>query len=118
MISLAGEQAKCNYDTKVQLQPNFQIGDKVLLRHDNIATDAPSRKLSSKFLGSFSIISKLSDVVYRLKLQKTSRIHDVFHVSLLERFSLDTIAGRQLRNPPPVITLEGDLEYEVDRILD
>lgn len=41
MIMIAGEQAKRNYDRGVQLQPNFQPGDKVLLRHENIATTEP-----------------------------------------------------------------------------
>jgi hypothetical protein len=85
MIAIAGEQAKRSYDRGVQLQPTFQIGDQVLLRHDNIATTEPSRKLAPKFLGPFPIIFKLSDLVYRLKLPKTLHIHDVFHVSLLER---------------------------------
>ena len=67
MIALAGEQGKRSYDKGVKMQPTFQIGDKVLLRHDNIPTMIPSRKLASKFLGPFPMTSKISDVVYRLK---------------------------------------------------
>ena len=89
MIALVGEHAKRRYDNGVKIQPTFQIGDKVLLRHDNIPTMAPSRKLASKFLEPLSIF----DVVYRLKLPPTLQIHDVFHVSLLERYQLDTIIG-------------------------
>jgi transposase InsO family protein len=118
MIQMAGEQAKRMYDKTVKMQPTFQVGDKVLLQHDNIATTAPSKKLSSKFLGPFSVISQLSDVVYRLKLPKTLRIHDVFHVSLLERYCEDTIVGRRHTIPPPIVTPDGDLEYEVQQILD
>ena len=53
------------------MQPTFQIGDKVLFRHDNIPTMTPSHKLASKFLGPFPVTSKISDVVYRLKLPPT-----------------------------------------------
>ena len=93
MIKIAGDQAKLNYNQGMQLQPSFQIGEKVLLRHDNISTTAPTKKLASKFLGPFSIIAKLSNLVYRLRLPKTLRIHNVFHVSLLEKYRPDTILG-------------------------
>jgi len=118
MIQMAGEQDKRMYDKNVKMQPTFQVGDKVLLRHDNIATIAPSKKLSTKFLGPFLVISQLSDVVYRLKLPKTLRIHNVFHVSLLERYCEDTIVGRRHTIPSLIVTPDGDLEYEVQQILD
>jgi hypothetical protein len=55
----------------VQVQPTFQVGEKVFLRHDNISTTAPSKKLASRFLGPFPIIARLSELVYKLKLPKT-----------------------------------------------
>ena len=33
MIKIAGDQAKLHYDQHVQHQPNFKVGEKVLLRH-------------------------------------------------------------------------------------
>ena len=100
------------------MQPTFQLGDKVLLRHDNIPTMTPSRKLASKFLGPFPMTSKIFDVVYRLKLPSTLQIHDIFHVSLLEKYRQDTITGRQQMPPPPIITPDGDVEWEVHEVLD
>ena len=118
MIKIADDQAKLHYDRHVQHQPNFKVGEKVLLRHEHIATIAPSKKLSPKFLGPFPIIAKISDLVYRLKLPSTLRIHNVFHVCVLERYQEDTIPGRKRIPPPPIITPEGDTEWEVFRIVD
>jgi transposase InsO family protein len=118
MIHIAGQNAKRIYDRGATLQPSFEVGDKVLLRHRNIATTAPSHKLASKFLGPFPIIAKLSNLLYRLKLPNTLRIHNVFHVSLLEKYTQDTIPGRCKTRPPPIITPEGDIEWEVHRVLD
>lgn len=42
-----------------------------------------------------------------------SRLHDVFHVSLLEPYRSD---GR-VQPPPPPVELEDALEYEVESIL-
>ena len=45
------------------------------------------------------------------------KIHPVFHVSLLEPISTDTIPGRKQIPPPPII-LNNEIEYEVQKILD
>lgn len=118
MIKLAGEQAKRNYDRHVTQQPTYNIGDYVLLRSEHIATTLPSQKLGPKYLGPFPIVAKISDLVYRLKLPHTLHIHNVFHVAVLEPYRQDTITGRRQTKPPPVITPDGDIEWEVHRILD
>ena len=93
MIQMAGEQTKINYDKKAKMPPTFHIGDKVFLCHDNISTNVPSIKLSSKFLEPLLVTSRISDVIYYLKLLKNLRIHDVFHVFLLKHCCPNTIVG-------------------------
>jgi hypothetical protein len=46
-----------------------------------------------------------------------TRTHPVFHVSLLEPYHGNTIPGRAAPPPPP-IEVEGELEYEVESIVD
>ena len=45
------------------------------------------------------------------------KIHNVFHVSLLEKYTPNTIPGR-IQAPPPPVIVDGEPEYEVEEILD
>jgi transposase InsO family protein len=71
---------------------SFNVGDLVYLDSSNISITPnaskskkpKSKKLSSKFLGPFKILERPSPLNYRLALHPDSRIHPVFHVSLLK----------------------------------
>ncbi|KAI5888428.1 uncharacterized protein SCHCODRAFT_02513229, partial [Schizophyllum commune H4-8] len=92
----------------------------VMLDLRNIKTKRPTKKLDYKRLGPFTVEKKVGSHAYRLKLPKTmSRIHPVFHVSLLHEIPADTFARRPPEKAPPVeIDEEGYEQYEVREILD
>lgn len=47
-------------------------------------------KLSTRFIGPYLILKQIGSVVYQLELSpKLDRIHDVFHVSMLQRYRTD-----------------------------
>jgi len=98
--------------------PPFQVGDTVWLDSRNIKTTRPSKKLDHRFLGPFPIVEKVSSHAFRLGLSLAlSRIHPVFHVSLLQPTSSSVIPARVV-DPPLPIELDDSDEWEVNRILD
>src|SRR5882672_8780829 len=98
--------------------PPFRVGDTVWLDAHNIKTTRPLKKLDHHFLGLFPIVERVSSHAFRLGLSlPLSRIHPVFHVSLLQPTSSSDISNRVV-DPPPPIELDNSDEWEVNRILD
>src|SRR3954454_10081906 len=120
--------AKANqekYANRHHRDVSFSVGDKVLLSssHIHLASQAqrPTRKLQARFIGPYTIIAKVSPVAYKLELPASLNIHPVFHVSLLCAYTaLATVTDRIPTGPlpPPAVTIDDHLEYEVEAILD
>ena len=88
----------------------------MLLNLRNLKLKHPgSRKLLPRWVGPFIVERHIGPVAYRLELPNSMHtVHLVFHVSKLAKYRTD---GRCQPLPPP-IKLEGELEYEVKKILD
>ncbi len=92
----------------------FNVGDDVLLSTANISfkgVGAP--KLMPRYIGPYKVVKRIGATAYELELASNMRIHDVFHVSLLKPY----MPGRNVHPPPPELTDDGHVEFEVDRIL-
>ncbi|QRW16917.1 Retrotransposable element Tf2 protein [Rhizoctonia solani] len=98
--------------------PKFQPGDKFWLLASNIMLQRPNKEPDHKQYGPFPIIERVGSHTYCLALPETMKIHDVFHVSLLSAFKQDTEFDCTFVPLPPVITAEGEEEYEVDKSVD
>ena len=73
-----------------------------------------SKKLRARFVGPFKIVKLVGPVACKLELgSRLKGVHDVFHVSLLKQYE----AGGDGVTPPEPIVIDGDTEFEVERIL-
>ena len=91
------------------------VGDLVWLSTKNIKLRVPSWKLGPRFIGPYKISAVVNPVAFRLDLPQIWRIHDVFHRSLLKKY-VKPVEPSPL--PPPPVLVEGNLEFEISRILD
>src|SRR5437588_2307981 len=95
----------------------FAVGSKVWLEATNLKL--PSNlmpKLAPRRYGPFEVIAQISKVVYKLSLPSHWKIHNVFHASLLTPYRETQQHGPNFLEPPPDI-IEGEPEWEVERIL-
>ena len=96
----------------------FKVGDKAFVKVKFFQTTQPSKKLSKKYLGPYDIINQVGPLSWTLQLMTTMHaVHPVFHVSMLELSTPNSILNC-IQPPPPPITVDEELEYEISEILD
>ena len=105
------------YDRHREATPSYNVGDKVWLEATNLKLGRPTKKLGPKRVGPYRILAKVGTHAYKLELPDSMKIHPVFHVVLLTKYTENPIAGRVVEPPPPE-EIEGEDEYVVDKIID
>lgn len=83
---LAAQETQATYANRHRKSREYSVGDYVWLNTKYIRTKR-NRKLEFKNFGPFLITHVIGKQSYRLKLPDRWRIHNVFHVSLLEKDS-------------------------------
>jgi hypothetical protein len=105
---------KAYADARRKDAPILKIGQPVLLSTKNLKfKHTRTRKLLPRFIGPFPIVQEVSSVAFRIRLPKTLRVHDVFHVSMLKPYK----EGGTVQPPPLPEIIDGEEEYEVEAVL-
>ena len=117
-IRKAQEDMKRYYDQRRTPALVFNPGDKVFLDASDIQTTRPSQKLSHRQLGPFVVELRIGPMAYHLKLlYQMKQLHPVFNVVKLTPAPDDPITGRKTEDHPPPIVIDGEVEWEVEEIL-
>ncbi|XP_035836073.1 uncharacterized protein LOC118484192 [Helianthus annuus] len=94
---------------KNRVEKEFQVGDFVYLRlhkyRQQSVQNRSNQKLSRRFFGPFKILERIGKVAYKLELPSGSKVHPVFHVSLLKP-SYGNVSG----NPGDLSSFGQDVE--------
>ena len=113
-LRLAKERMKAAWERGKNKAHSFNIGDKVWLSAKEVKLKQPSPKLGPRQLGPFEVTERIGDLDYRLKLPRTLRLHDVFHVDRLAPYHDNGIKAP----PPPPVIVDGEERHELDSIID
>jgi len=106
-------------DAKHTLAPDFKVvGNQVYIKAKYFQSTQPSKTLSEKNLGPYTIIVQVGSLSFTLRLPDSMHtVHPIFHVSQLELAIPNTILD-QIQPPPPPVKVDGEPEFKISEILD
>ena len=117
-ISHAQSQYQISADARRLPAPEFAIGSSAYVKAQFFSTTWLTKKLAERYLGPFEVIARAGSHSYTLRLPDTMRaVHPVFHVSMLEPATPNSIPNR-VQSPPPPVEINGEVKYEIAEILD
>ena len=116
---MRAQQRMKYYADRGRTDMEFKVGDAAFLtlqpyRQKSLAK-RPFEKLAPRFHGPFPILQRVGADAYKLQLPPSSKIHPVFHVSLLKKVVGNTPVPPTI---PPQIDADLELVVEPEELLD
>jgi len=114
----AQEEMKKFADRKQGKGEEYRVGDLVLLSMKDLKWQMKGRrseKLTERFVGPYKIKGIVSSNTIELELPKSIKIHPVVNISRVRLYK-PQVKGQKKTPPKPVI-IEGEKEFEVEKIL-
>ncbi|KAL9432323.1 hypothetical protein AB3S75_027361 [Citrus x aurantiifolia] len=88
-------------------EAHFEVGDKVLVKlqpyRQNTLASRACQKLAKRYYGPFTVLARVGHVAYKLELPSTSKIHSVFHISVLKPYHGNDTA---ISHPLPELSVD------------
>ena len=116
--NLAHAQSRARFQAnKSRRDVSYEVGDEVLLATRNLRIDQHlPAKLRRRWIGPFRVTKAISPVAVELDLPPAWKIHPVFHISNIRKYTRSEEFHR-VEQPPPPIVVDDEEEYEVEAIL-
>ena len=114
----AQEEMKKQTDRHRGEVEEYKVGDMMLLSTRDLKWQMIGRrtnKLTERFVRPYRVKGIISSNAIELDLPSSVRIHPVVNVSRIHRYR-DQVKGQKVTLPPPV-EIQGEMEYEVEKIL-
>jgi len=105
-------------DKKRSDTDKYKVGDLVMLSTKDLKYQMVGRrteKLTERFVGTYRVKEIVSSNAVKLELPSTVKIHLVVNISRIRRY-VRQVERQRKKQPAPVI-IEGEEEWEVERIL-
>ena len=112
------EEMKKYADRKRAEVDEYKVGDLVILSTKDLKYQMMGRrteKLTERFVGPYKIKKIISSNTVELELSSIVKIHPVVNISRIQRY-VGQVEGQRKEQPAPVV-IEGEEEWEVERIL-
>jgi hypothetical protein len=93
---------------------DFKVHDEVFLRKKGFSTQAPTTRLDSQSVGPFEVL-EVRGHSYVLDLPASYKMPNLFHADRLRKADDDPLP-QQVPTPPPPEEINGEPEFEVERI--
>jgi len=97
----------------------YRVEDKVLISTKDFSMELMKRatkKLTEKFIGPYVVRKIVLENAVELELPASLRIHPVVNMRRIVKYR-EQVEG-QKKIPPPPVEVDGEKEYEVEKILD
>src|SRR4051812_49105804 len=117
------QATQAKYANQHRRAETFEVGDTVLVSSDHInlpsQSQRPTRKFQAHFLGPYKVTEIISETAYKIDLPGTLKIHPVFHVSKLRRYTKSDEENfpERIPAPPLPILVDDHEEFVVEEIL-
>jgi hypothetical protein len=98
MLKIKQNLRDAQYRQKIYLDKNithkdFKVGDHVFLKvkaNRSSLKLGNCSKLAARYCGPFEILERIGPIAYMISFSTSMTVHNVFHVSLLKKYILDT----------------------------